>query len=116
MSTPRTIIQTLGNFFRMIGRAIKRLVIRAIQFVRHIVGWFKSLALNPREDTPFIIDAERMHEMLGEAPVVDCGIFEAVYNDETQTITHHRLIETDELDDRTEELLETSQNGIVVLT
>ncbi len=115
MSTPRTIIQTLGNFLRLIGRALKRLIIKAIQFFRHVVSWFKSLALDPQEDTPFIMDAEKMQEMLQDAPVVDCGIFEGVYNEETNTITHHRLIEAEELDAQTESYLERSPNGMVVL-
>ncbi len=115
MSTPRTIVQTLGNFFRMIGRALKKLVIRFIEFAKHVINWFKQLSLDPREDTPFVVNAEKMSEMLQNAPVVDCGIFEGVFNEETGTITHHRLIETEELDQQTEDILSRSTNGIVVL-
>lgn len=116
MPTPRSIVQTLGNFFRMIGRALKRLVIRFIQFSKHVVTWFKQLSLNPQEDTPFVVDAERMSELLHDAPVVDCGIFEGVYNEETNTITHHRLIEAEDLDEQTESILSRSENGLVVLS
>lgn len=115
MPTPRSIVQTLGNFFRMIGRALKRLVIRFIQFFKHVVTWFKQLSLDPQEDTPFVVDAEKMSELLQDAPVVDCGIFEGVYNEETNTITNHRLIEAEELDEQTERILSQSKNGMVVL-
>lgn len=116
MPTPRSIVQTLGNFFRMIGRALKRLVIKFIQFFKHVVSWFKQLSLDPQEDTPFIVDAEKMSKILHDAPVVDCGIFEGVFNEETGTITQHRLIETEELDEQTEEILSRSNNGLVVLS
>ncbi len=116
MPTPRSIVHTLGNFFRLIGRALKRLVIRFIQFFKHVVSWFKQLSLDPQEDTPFIVDAEKMSELLNDAPVVECGIFEGVYNEETNTITHHRLIESDDIDDQTENILSRSNNGLVVLS
>lgn len=116
MSSQRTIIKTLGNFFRLIGRALKKIVLKLIQFFKHVVNWFKQLALDPREDTPFIIDATKMNELIKDAPVVDCGIFEGVLNENTGTITHHRFIETDELDERTEDILSRSNNGLVVLS
>ena len=116
MSTPRSIVQTLRNFFRMIGRALKRVVIRFIQFFKHVVTWFKQLSLDPQEDTPFVVDAERMNELLQNAPVVECGIFEGVYNEETNTITHHQLIEAEYLDEQTESILSQSNNGLVVLS
>lgn len=53
--------------------------------------------------------------MIKEAPVVDCGIFEAVYNEEKDTIEHMRVVEAEELDDETKNVLSKAEQGLVVL-
>jgi hypothetical protein len=53
--------------------------------------------------------------MIKEARVVDCGIFEAVYNEEKDTIEHMRVVEAEELDDETKNVLSKAEQGLVVL-
>lgn len=115
MGIIQTITGAIANFFRWIGRNLKKIWARIIDFFSHVVDYFRRLRLNPQEDTPFVFDAGKMGEMIKNAPKVDVGIFEGVYNEETNRITHHRLIETEELDERTSNLLDQSENGLVTL-
>ena len=115
MRYPQNITDAIANLIRKIGRALKKIIIRFINFVRDIVNWFKKLNLNQETDTPFIFDASKMQELINDAPIVDCGIFEGVYNEETNMISHHRLIETEEVDPYTQDLLKKSKNGMVIL-
>ena len=80
-----------------------------LNFVRDVVDYFKGLLLDPKKQTPFIVN-----QQIKNAPRVDVGIFEGVYNEDTNTITDYREISADELDEQTKKVL-SNNDGIVVL-
>lgn len=116
MGTIQTVSNAISNFFRKIGRALKRFFTKLIELIAHIREYFRNLRLDPTEDSPFVVDAGKMHELFEGSPKVNLGIFEGVYNEETNSITHHRLIEAEKLDDKTQDLLSRTDNGLVVLS
>jgi hypothetical protein len=85
-----------------------------LNFVRDVVDYFKGLLLDPKKQTPFIVNAEVFSQQIKNAPRVDVGIFEGVYNEDTNTITDYREISADELDEQTKKVL-SNNDGIVVL-
>ncbi|MCQ2234880.1 MAG: hypothetical protein MJZ24_09110 [Paludibacteraceae bacterium] len=96
-------------------RDVISIIIRGIlNFVQQVVGWFKSLRLNPKKDIPFIANKEQFKESLKSAPRKSVGIFEGVFNEDADEITHIRALEADELDAKTKSVLGNEE--IVVLT
>lgn len=91
---------------------IKKLIVRIIEgclnFAKNVVGWFRTLKLRQGRDVPFIANANQpeFKEMLKKAPVKEVGIFQGVYNEEIDEITHHQYIEADELDEKTRQILD----------
>lgn len=55
--------------------------------------------------------------MIHEAPVKKVGIFEGVYNESEDRITEGRVINANDLDEKTEDILDAAKpdNPIVVL-
>lgn len=107
----------LQKLFDKIKQIVVTIIKGVLQFVRDVVNWFKKLRLNPEEHTPFVVEAEKLKEMIHNAPVVDVGIFEGVYNEETEEIEHYREISAESLDQKTKDILAqaTDENPIVVL-
>lgn len=64
--------------------------------------------------TPFIANASEFKEMLKTAPKKDVGIFEGVYNEETDEITANRYLDADEVDQKTKNVL--GNESLVVLS
>lgn len=100
-----TVWQAVKGFFVSFWKAIKRLFEAIVNFFEHIVNYFKNLALNKNKHKPFVADLEKLKDEIRNAPIRDCGIFEGVYNEETDEIEHTRIIETDELDAKTRSIL-----------
>lgn len=109
-----SIINAIKAAFRYIVNLVRKVINGILNFVKEVVNWFKSLRLNPQEDTPFIADAEQFKDMLKTAPKKKVGIFEGVYNEETDEITAHRYLDADELDQKTKDVLENEP--LVVLS
>ena len=90
---------------------IKKLIVRIIEgclnFAKNVVGWFRNLKLRQGRDIPFIANAnqEVFKEMLQKAPVRPVGIFQGVYNEELDEITHNEYLEADELDEKTRQIM-----------
>jgi hypothetical protein len=107
----------LQKLFDKIKQIVVTIIKGVLQFVRDVVNWFKKLRLDPEEHTPFVVEAEKLKEMIHNAPVVDVGIFEGVYNEETEEIEHYREISAESLDMKTREILANANenNPIVVL-
>lgn len=90
---------------------IKNLIVRIIEgclnFAKNVVGWFRNLKLRQGRDIPFIANAnqEVFKEMLQKAPVRPVGIFQGVYNEELDEITHNEYLEADELDEKTRQII-----------
>lgn len=106
----------IKEFFQSVGNVIKKIIRGVLNFAKEVVDYFKSLALDPRKDTPFLIDAETLKEKIKNAPRVDVGIFEGVYNEDTNEITNVRQVEADALDGQTKNVLSKADDGIVALS
>lgn len=79
-----------------------------------VVSWFKNIPdLNQNVDIPFIAKAEDFKEMLGTLPSKPFGVFIGVYNEASESITHHLYIDADELDEQTKEVM--GKESLVVL-
>ena len=109
-----SIINAIKAAFRYIVNLVRKDVHGVLNFFREVVDWFKSLRLNPQEDTPFIANASEFKEMLKTAPKKDVGIFEGVYNEETDEITANRYLDADEVDQKTKNVL--GNESLVVLS
>ncbi len=106
----------IKQLFNNIVRIFKRIVKGILNFSKHVVHWFKLLNLNPATQTPFIMDAKNLTNMISNAPRVDCGIFAGVYDERTEAISECEIIEADSLDTNTRSVLRKANDGIVVLT
>lgn len=107
----------LRELFNIVKKFVVTIIAGVLDFASEIINWFRGLCLDPKKQTPFIVDANRMQELIKEAPVVDCGIFEGVYNEETNKIDHYKEIQADSLNPRAREVLDqaSDDNPIVVL-
>lgn len=108
------IINAIKAAFAFIRKVIRVIVSGILNFAAHIVGWFKSLNLEKEKDIPFIADPEKFKEILKTAPVKNVGIFEGVYDEQNDEIVSNRLIDADELDDKTLQVL--GDDSLVVLS
>lgn len=101
-----SIIDAIKAAFRFIRNLIKVIVRGVLNFAAHVVNWFKKIRdLDKSVDTPFVADAEKFKDMLKTAPTKNVGIFEGVYNEELDEITHNQYIEADSLDQQTRNVL-----------
>lgn len=98
-----TILDYIKKAVAFIKRLVKKIVDGILNFARHIVGWFRGLHLNQQIHTPFVANANsaEFRKMLNQAPVRKVGIFQGVYNEETEEITHHEYISADGVDEQT---------------
>ena len=112
-----TIVGAIENLFETIGKALKIIVVGIINFVKQVVNYFRGLKLNQHEDVPFIVDNSKLKNMIHNAPVKKVGIFEGVYNENEDCITEGRVINANDLDEKTEDILDAAKpdNPIVVL-
>lgn len=118
-----TIWEGIKELFRSAFRFVKKVIKGILNFFKEVVQYFKSLSLNPKTDTPIIIDAETLKEKIKNAPVVDVdifkdkeGIFEGVYREDEDQITDVRAVSADELDEKTQDVLSKAEDGIVALS
>lgn len=109
------IIELIKSAFVYIKNLIIKVINGCISFFHHILSWFKSLPLVQSRDVPFIANAnsEEFKNMLKKAPTHDVGIFQGVYNKETNEITHHEYLDGDNFDEKTYSLLNNEK--LVVL-
>ena len=101
--------------WKYIKNICKKIINGILNFSRHVVGWFKSLPLNQRRDVPFIANADKaeFRKLIKEAPIKNVGIFQGVYNEETEEITYNEYIQADALDNQTRQVL--GKESLVVL-
>lgn len=70
-----------------------------------IVGWFKTLKLDKEKDVPFIADLNVFKGMLKFEQKKNVALFIGVYDENLDKIIHSQIIEADELDQKTLEVL-----------
>lgn len=109
------IIDAIKAAFRFIRNLVRYVVRGVLNFVSHIVNWFKKIYyLDEERHVPFIADAEQFKEMLHAAPTKKVGIFEGVYDEVTEEIVEHRMLDADEVDAKTKQTL--GNETLVVLS
>lgn len=110
------IIEYIKRAFASIKQLIVKFINGCINFVKHILSWFKNLPLIQARDVPFIANAnsEEFKQLLKKAPVKNVGIFQGVYNQETEEITHHEYLDADSVDEETYNVL--GKESLVVLS
>ncbi|MCR5076767.1 MAG: hypothetical protein K6A82_01865 [Prevotella sp.] len=114
MSVVSSIWEGVKNFFQSVVNFIRKVINGVLNFYTHVLQWYKRLKLRQDRDIPFLMFGPTLKEMLKGAPKKDVGIFKAVYNEETETITHHEFVEADALDEKTREVL--GDEELVVLS
>lgn len=107
------ILEYIKRAFNFIKKVFRRIINGIINFAKDVVGYFKSLILIQERDVPFVADANQFKDMLKSAPVKKVGIFEGVYNLDTDEITYNQEIDADGVDAKTREIL--ANEPLVVL-
>ena len=79
-----------------------------------VVNYFKSLKLDKEKHIPFVAKAEAFKEILKFEPKKQVALFIGVFDDEATEIIHSQIIEADELDAKTREVL--GNEDLVVLS
>ncbi len=107
------IIEAFKAFMEKVKGIVEKIITKIINFKNQVVDWFRNLPLIKGRHIPFITNKQEFKEMLKNAPVVEVGIFEGVYDEQTDEITDLRYIGAEEYDEKTESLLENED--LVVL-
>lgn len=107
------IASAVHNFIEMVKGMIKTIVIAIVNFKNQVVNWFKNLPLIKGRHIPFISQREDFRTMLKNAPRKKCGIFEGVYDEQTDAISNLQYIAADQLDAQTKQYL--GNEPIVIL-
>lgn len=79
-----------------------------------VVNWFKTLKLDKNKHVPFVAKASAMKDKLSIQPTKKESLFIGVYDEEKDEIVHAKLIEADELDAKTSEVL--GNEDLIVLS
>lgn len=81
-----------------------------------VVAWFKSLNLDPTSHTPFICN--NINNLMLKLPteIKTPNVLLGVYNEKNNTLSPYRLLELKTMDPSLKEILEKSDNGLVVLS
>lgn len=106
----------IKEFFQSVINIIKKVIRGVLNFLKEVVDYFKKLALDPRKNIPFLIDSEGLKKKIKNAPRMNVGIFEGVYNEDIDEITNGRLVEAEALDEQTQDALSKADDGIVALS
>lgn len=108
---------TIVSFVKKIFNWIKRKILNGIlNFFDNILSFFIGGYLKRGRDIPFVADANSdiMREAFGSGSTKNVGIFQGVFNDETNEITKCEYIEADNMDNQARNLI--SDKSLVVLT
>lgn len=122
------ILQTIWNgicdFLENVVDFICVVINGILNFFKEVRDWFRKKHLKRGTHTPFLGDKRKLKEMLDNAPerhvggIFDNenkeGIIEGVYDQELDEVTDIRVVEADELDAQTKEVL--GNDALVVLS
>lgn len=108
------IFDAIGSLFEKIGDLIADFIDGILTLAEYVVDYFKGLKLRPDRDIPFIADEVQLADLIHRAPVKKVGIFEGVYNEDTNEIEHYRAIEADMMDSSLKKVL--GNEPLVVLS
>lgn len=80
-----------------------------------VVGWFKSLKLDKEKDIPFVGNANAFKDMLQNfEQKKSVALFIGVFDEKFDKIIHSQIIEADDFDQKTREVL--GSEDLVVLS
>ena len=80
-----------------------------------VVGWFKSLKLDKEKDIPFVGNANAFKDMLQNfEQKKNVALFIGVFDEKSDKIIHSQIIEADDFDQKTREVL--GSEDLVVLS
>lgn len=101
------ILNYIKEAFAYIKNFVVRIINGCINFVRNVIGWFKSLPIKQGRDVPFIANANKQEfkALLKKAPTKDVGIFQGVYNEVSDEITYNEYLDADAVDQQTKNVL-----------
>lgn len=100
---------------KALGKWIISGLVKVISFLKDVLGWFTGQNLDPNKDTPFVVKADdEMRKMLNQAPKKNVGIFNGVYDKNTDMITYKAIDSEEGIDQKTKEVL--GGEKLVVLT
>ncbi len=98
--------QWIIDAIKSLGRWIINVIQGVINFFTHVISWFKNQKLDKKKDTPFIMKAtDDMKQMLGQAPTKKVGLFEGIYDKNTDNIEYQVLDSTKGYDKKTADIL-----------
>ena len=93
---------------------VKKVINGMLDFAQQVVGYFINLSLKPQVHVPFVANMNSFKEKLKNAPVKSVGIFQGVFNQQTDEFEHINQVEADGLDQKTREVL--GREELVVLS
>lgn len=114
--TSSVIWEGIKKFFQKAANFVHKVIKGILNFMKEVVDYFKNLHLNQQTQTPFLMDAKALGDRIKNAPRVDVGIFEGVYDESIDEITNVREVSADELDEQSKEVLSKADDGIVALS
>lgn len=106
----------IKSFWSKIKNFFRRIINGVLNFFKDVIHWFASFRLRSGQHVPFVVNAnsEKFKKMIHEAPTKDVGIFQGIYDMNSEEISDGEYIEADSLDVKTRELL--GQEELVVLS
>ena len=93
---------------------VKKVINGILEFAQQVVGYFRNLNLKPQIHVPFMANLDSFKQELKNAPVKKVGIFQGVFNEETDKFEHINQVEADGLDETTLKVL--GREELVVLS
>ena len=110
--------KTAPDFLAGIDVNIKPAIIeRELSFGSDVVVLFNFLNLDPKKDTPFRINGNKLQQNVKMSVAVGGpSLFMGVYHEDSNTITDCKWIESLSYDKQTIEVLSHAQDGIVALS
>jgi hypothetical protein len=111
-------LEIIKNAFRAalqwIKNIVKIVIDGVLNFAEKVVGYFKNLKLTPNKHVPFIANKQAFVDKIKNATVKNVGIFQGIFNKDTNEFEHVQDLEADSLDQNTKEILGNEE--LVVLS
>lgn len=93
---------------------VRKVINGVLEFAQQVVGYFRNLNLKPQIHVPFMANLDSFKQELKNVPVKKVGIFQGVFNEQTNEFEHINQVEADSLDQKTKEVL--GREELVVLS
>ena len=93
---------------------VRKVINGVLEFAQQVVGYFRNLNLKPQIHVPFMANLDSFKQELKNVPVKKVGIFQGVFNEQTNEFEHINQVEADSLDQKTREVL--GREELVVLS